>query len=158
MNRVGAVANEFLNLAKKEDILLTNLKLVKLCYISQGLSLAILDKPLFSDDKVEAWKYGPVIPSIYHEFKHFKRNGITSRSINEDYETLKLHDKEAKKVVLLTWKFYKDISENRLIQLTHADGTPWSYTYVPYKNKVIENKLIKEYYKIFVTNVSKKIA
>ena len=33
------------------------------------LSLALLERPLFEDDKIEAWKYGPVVPSIYHEFK-----------------------------------------------------------------------------------------
>ena len=44
------------------------LKLQKLLYFAQGFSYAFYDKELFNDD-FEAWVHGPVIPSIYHEYK-----------------------------------------------------------------------------------------
>lgn len=47
---------------------LSNLKLQKLCYYSQGFYLAIFDIPLF-EEEVEAWVHGPVIPELYHRFK-----------------------------------------------------------------------------------------
>jgi uncharacterized phage-associated protein len=37
--------------------------------------LAKFNEPLFEDD-IEAWMYGPVIPSVYHHFKDYGRNGI----------------------------------------------------------------------------------
>lgn len=58
MKKVSAVANEFLEKSDKISVL----KLVKLCYIAQGFSLAVLDRPIFNDDRIEAWKYGPVAP------------------------------------------------------------------------------------------------
>ena len=79
--KTAAVANEFLNLAKEEKNLICNLKLIKLMYVAQGLSLSLLDKELFPEP-IEAWRYGPVIPSIYHEFKHFGKDPIDERSLS----------------------------------------------------------------------------
>ena len=52
---------------------LTNLKLQKLLYYSQVLSLKKLKNPLF-EDEIEAWEYGPVVPSVYHQYKSFGRD------------------------------------------------------------------------------------
>ncbi len=162
MYSTSAVANEFLEIAKKDNKDLTNLKLVKLMYIAQGLSLAFFDKPIF-DSNIEAWKYGPVVPEIYHEFKFFKANPITTKSVDLDginwtnYQEPKLDDTNSKKVVQLVWNWYKDISAERLVELTHSKGTPWSLTYIDGLNNVIPNELIKEYYKRFLENMESNI-
>lgn len=162
MGTASSVANEFINLAKEYDKDLTNMKLVKLMYIAQGLSLALLERPIFKDDNIEAWKYGPVVPSIYHEFKHFKSNPITTKSVtlDNDWEHLsepKLTDKEDKKVVKLAWNLYKDSSARELVLSTHRPGTPWSLTYESTRNKIINNDLIKKYYDRFVVNLQKHL-
>ena len=53
---------------------LTPLHINKLVFFSHGWNLGILKKPLIVD-VVEAWKYGPIIPSIYQTFSKsmFKR-------------------------------------------------------------------------------------
>jgi uncharacterized phage-associated protein len=38
-------------------------------YYAQGWHLAFFDFPLF-EDNIYAWKYGPVIHSVYHNYKH----------------------------------------------------------------------------------------
>lgn len=43
---------------------ITHLKLQKLIYYAQAWSLALLDRPIFSEE-IQAWAHGPVIPSIY---------------------------------------------------------------------------------------------
>lgn len=158
MGTAGSVANEFIKLCDEHSIELTNIKLVKLMYIAQGLSLSILDRSLFIDDNIEAWKYGPVIPSIYHEFKHYKSNPITSKSVvlGRNLEILsepKLTNEEDIKIVKLTWNLYKDMSPLDLVDLTHRAGTPWSLTYQYGQNKTIDNELIKRYYDKFVVNL-----
>lgn len=161
MGTTSSVANEFINLAKENNTELTNMKLVKLMYIAQGLSLSLLERPIFKNDKIEAWKYGPVVPSIYHEFKHFKSEPITSKSValtEEGWESLsepKLKDEEDRKIVLLTWQLYKDVSAKDLVKLTHKDGTPWSITYQYGENKTISNGLIKRYYDKFIDSLEK---
>ncbi len=166
MNTTSAVANEFLDLAKKDGSDITNLKLVKMMYIAQGLSLAFFDEPLF-DSEIEAWRYGPVIPPIYHEFKHFRDQPITEKSVDfrngfgafncEGAFEPKLDNENKKKVVKLTWMWYKDISAPRLVELTHSEGTPWKLTYVAGENRIIDEELIRKYYKKFLRNMDNQI-
>lgn len=158
MGTASSVANEFISLSKRQNIPITNMKLVKLMYIAQGLSLSILDRPIFKDDTIEAWKYGPVVPSIYHEFKHFKSEPITAKSMVlenewENYHEPSLTDEEDKKIVKLTWNLYKKTSPKELVSSTHRPGTPWSLTYRYGENKVIDNQLIRKYYDEFVINL-----
>ena len=56
------IADDILKLAKRRDLTLTPMQLVKLAYIAYGWYLAIYEKRLF-DDRIEAWKYGPIIPN-----------------------------------------------------------------------------------------------
>jgi uncharacterized phage-associated protein len=50
--------------------LITNLKLQKLLYYAQGYYLALFGEPLFADE-ISAWPNGPVVKSVYEEFKDF---------------------------------------------------------------------------------------
>ncbi len=158
MGTAGSVANEFINIANADKSELTNMKLVKLMYVAQGLSLSILERPIFKDDQIEAWKYGPVVPSIYHEFKHFKSKPITSKSVTLDNKwensfEPELTDEDDKKIVKLTWNLYKNTSAKDLASSTHRPGTPWSLTYRYGQSRVIDNRLIKKYYDQFVANL-----
>lgn len=163
MGTTSAVVNEFISLAKETDTELTNMKLIKLLYIAQGLSLSLLDRPLFDNDNIEAWKFGPVVPSVYHEFKHFKSGAITTKSVmleDDDWKQLsepRLTEDEDKKVVLLTWQLYRDIPAKELVDLTHMAGTPWSLCYRPGQNAIISNEHMKRYYDKFVTNLDKQL-
>ena len=53
----------------------TPMKLQKLCYYSQGYSLA-QGNELFSEN-FQAWQHGPVIPELYSNYKHYKWRQIT---------------------------------------------------------------------------------
>lgn len=160
MKQVGAVANAFLE--KSNEISL--LKLLKLCYIAQGFSLAILDRPIFDSDDIEAWKYGPVIPSIYHEFKHLKGNTIGEhRSIitdfDREYELIvkipTLTDDNDKKIINIVWNMYGEYTANELVTMTHRRGTPWDMVYISGMNRVIPNEMIQKYYKILIEKMMK---
>ena len=65
-----SIANFFIELANNTGSFVSNLKLQKLVYYSQAWHLALHDKPLFEED-FEAWIHGPVIPNLYHHYKHF---------------------------------------------------------------------------------------
>ena len=55
---------------------LTPLQVIKLTYIAHGYSLAINGEPLV-DEAVEAWRYGPVVPSVYYGAKKYGGGRIT---------------------------------------------------------------------------------
>jgi phage protein len=157
--RINAVANEFLSIPDNDISLL---KLLKLCYFAQGFSLAALNRPIF-DDPIEAWQYGPVVPALYHEFKHFKSDKITKKSeytyLDDSYnlisETPILEDDKDKKIVQLVWKMYGKDTAGELVNITHKRGTPWDLTYIPKQNNVIPLELIEKYYKMLIKNIKK---
>ncbi|MGB4056774.1 MAG: type II toxin-antitoxin system antitoxin SocA domain-containing protein [Alphaproteobacteria bacterium] len=151
------VANFFLEKSKKDGIPVTPLKLIKLIFLAYGWALGAENIKLF-DEKIEAWKYGPVIPSIYHEFKHFGGDPIVDFS-SQRYDPF--DDKDAyapqipKKdttildVLDLVWDLYKDKSATALMRLTHEKDAPWDKVWSKHKfeNHEISTESIRGYYK-----------
>lgn len=153
-----AVANYFVDLAKKEGKTITLLGLVKRVYIAHGFSLAIFHKSLLDPrfDSVEAWKYGPVIPCVYHSFKQFRANPITDKTIvmewedGEDFPTFhtpELEDNDAKRIVEMVWKRYAGMSDSQLVSLTHKKGSPWDVCYIEGRNNEIPDGVTELYYR-----------
>ncbi len=162
-----AVANYFVELAHKENKILTLLGLVKRVYIAYGFSLAIFHKSLLDPrfDRVEAWKYGPVIPSVYHSFKQFKANPITDKTFvmtwdentfTPQFHAPELKDSEAKAIVEMVWKRYMGMSDSEMVSLTHRKGTPWDLCYIQDKNEVIPDEITELYYQKIVNVVKAK--
>lgn len=129
------VANFFLEQARQEGLPLTAMKLQKLVYIAYGWHLALTGKKLF-DEEIEAWKHGPVVPSLYHEFKHFRGVPITSMSVAYDYDSDEDYiphvaddDAEAQMVLGKVWNIYKRFSGSALRNKTHVQDGPWDRVY-----------------------------
>jgi len=74
---VNDIADYLLDRAHEMGLRVTNLKLQKLLYYAQGWFLAFYNEPLFSED-LQAWVHGPVQPEVYHRFKRFKWDPITT--------------------------------------------------------------------------------
>ena len=70
------IANFFVRKGVESDNPTTILPLIKMVYISHGCNLAFYNEPLFKEP-VEAWKYGPVVPSVYYAFRHNGSEKIT---------------------------------------------------------------------------------
>jgi uncharacterized phage-associated protein len=72
---VAAVTAYILRFAHDRGSFVSNLKLQKLLYYSQGWHMALNDRQLFSG-RFEAWVHGPVISSVYQEYKGFAWRNI----------------------------------------------------------------------------------
>jgi len=148
------IANYFLKRADREEIHITQLKLLKLVYIGYGWVLAVSDRELF-DEQIEAWQHGPVIPSLYNEFKHFGKNPIDQLATEFDLESFELTtpeiniaDIDANMILDKVWVVYRHVRAWALRGKTHEDGTPWTETY---RNglgagEVIDTGLIKKHF------------
>lgn len=139
------VANEILKIAKRKGLSLTPMQLVKLTYIAHGWALAVLDRDLFGD-RIEAWKYGPVIPTLYHSTKQFGRSAIPHALIDEDDPSPLAPDVNAflEDVV----EKYGHLSGYALSNLTHREGSPWHQVYEDgVMNISIDDALIARHYK-----------
>lgn len=135
------IANLYISLANSlENEQIDNLKLNKLCYYAQAWSLVRLGRPLF-DDVIEAWKYGPVIPEVYHTFSVCGSRPIAGPS--EVFDESRLTSEE---LSLLTdvYMTYGKYTSRALIDKTHEAQGPWAQVYVEGSNNPIPNKLIKK--------------
>lgn len=76
MQTAASVARYILRFFQQAGDPISNLKLQKLLYYSQGWHLAVRGTPLFSD-RLEAWVHGPVQPGVYGTYKHNRWSAIT---------------------------------------------------------------------------------
>lgn len=143
------IAKEFLQLATDEGMGIEPMKLLKLTYIAHGWHLGFYGRPLISNS-IEAWKYGPVIPDLYHITKRFGFGDVDIETIKRrSFHTLNDDDVKFIKVI---WENYKQFSGLDLSTKTHQDKTPWSEAYDGTFNKIIENDTIEKYYKNLIEN------
>ncbi len=95
---------------------INNVKLQKLLYYVQGWHLALHGKPLFWD-RIEAWVHGPVVPSVFQEYKSFRWSPLKATGSYEPAPKVKAHIDE------IMWA-YADFSSWDLERLTHSEA-PW---------------------------------
>ena len=126
------IANYFLIKAQVENISdMSVMKVIKLVYIAYAWYYAICEEKLF-DEKIEAWRYGPVVPSLYHEFKRFGTQPVDGFSINstEDISPVIAWDDTLTSVILLrVWKSYKKKNAAKLSNITHGEDSFWDQMY-----------------------------
>ncbi len=155
-----AIANFFLALAESEGRSITPLQLTKLVYIAHGWHLGLTGQPLVNE-KPEAWQYGPVLPSIYHEFKSFGNQPITRRAGELDWNTFSVKEislpndpalEPLRNFLRQVWDIYGKHSGGQLSTITHVSGTPWYKTWVEMgaknrKGVAIPDELIRNHYR-----------
>lgn len=147
------VANYFINksIALKKPI--SQMKLQKLIYFAHGWSLALRNEPLINES-VEAWKYGPVVPTIYHLFKNYGNGPITKLQKDFFGETPIVEDHATTDILDIVWELYSDLSPIQLSNITHELHSPWHQTVREFlergkeipKGKDIDDMVIAEYF------------
>lgn len=126
-----------------EDKHVTPMQLIKLAYIANGYMLGLHGRTLF-DEKVEAWRYGPVIPSIYKAVRNFGGNKIENLDSVTDGEFSPEEEAVMEKVA----RIYGEYDGITLSSATHRPETPWSMTWKQNKsNAPISDDLIENFYK-----------
>jgi uncharacterized phage-associated protein len=138
------VAEYFLYLADAEKRTLTPMQVLKLVYIAHGWQLGFYGRPLVNES-VEAWQYGPVIPSLYHRYKCYGSNPIEECPAEKPNG---FTPQEEGNTIEQVWKGYGQRSGISLSSLTHEPGTPWDITVKQSGlGAVISNDLIEDYYR-----------
>lgn len=154
-----AIANFFVRCAADERKQLTPLQAIKLVFIAHGWYLGLTEKPLVSEPP-QAWKYGPVFPSLYQEFRGYGDGPITSpaTTFTADYSLeivpppSRSEQEPLCKFLEQVYAQYGKFSGTQLSTLTHQEGSPWYKAWHELggkhkKNFPIPQDLITEYYK-----------
>ena len=116
---------------------ISNLKLQKMLYYMQGFHLAFFGTPLF-EEEIKAWQYGPVVPSVYEEYKRYESKAI---DLPEGPVIELTEDEEA--VFDNVYDEYNQFSAVALMKMTH-DESPWRSTEI---GQVIDKGKIKQFFK-----------
>lgn len=136
------IADYFVWLANETGSFISNLKLQKLVYYAQAWHLALHDAPLFEED-FQAWVHGPVIPSLYQEYRAFGWQPILKEATPRLPEDV--------------FQFLNEVAEEyfacdayELERMTHVED-PWNWARGDLppdepSNEVIKKEWMKEYY------------
>lgn len=151
-----AVANYFLERARAVGEEISPMKLQKLVYYAHGWHLGILGEPLI-DEQIEAWQYGPVIRSLYHEFKEFGNQPINRLATirtptGASAPRLPESAVDVRAILDEVYDSYGVYTPFQLSMMTHAPGTPWNQTFERYQGTLprgtdIPQNLIEEHFR-----------
>jgi len=126
-----ALANILLDWADECGLPITPMKLQKLTYYCHAEFLAATGRPLVAQE-FEAWDYGPVIPGLFHEFKSFGREAITSRAMRFDPISARRQHVESadlgefQPLIRQAFALYVGYSASALSRMSHVESGPWS--------------------------------
>lgn len=144
MSTALRVTEYIIHEAQKREKPVTNIKLQKLLYFTQGVYLAKYNKLAF-EDNIIAWKYGPVVKDIYYKYSLYGAEPII---------TVKKYDSKISfmliNVIDIVLESFLDVNQTDLIEEIIKPGSPWSYTDI---DDVISVNDIKDY---FLTNYVKR--
>lgn len=145
------VADYFLSLVDPEvGDAISNLKLQKLCYYAQGLSIATRGAPLFNDE-IEAWAHGPVVPPLYHKFKGYEAGAIPPNAAFDPAE----FDAADRDILNDVFGFYGQYSAWKLREMTHEEA-PWRSAFREGANHIISADALRAHFETEVSEDYRK--
>jgi len=146
------IAYAFVKKGIEERKFVTQMKLQKLIYFAHGLHLAKGCGPLI-DQTFQAWKFGPVVPLVYQDYKLYGSDYIINTDrlfwLFDEPDLKQLYsDKDAVETINTTWELLKGVDAISLSAWTHKEGSPWSNHYKAGISDVeIPNTEIEAYFK-----------
>ena len=120
------VTNAFLERSFSDDYEIDPMKAQKLTFFAHGYYLAMTDRPLINEP-FQAWKLGPVVPSLYHRLKRYGGSGIDSYLVEFNYAFGKIKpaavpqgDLAFERIRDFVWKNY---GKKKSIELSNPDSS-----------------------------------
>ncbi|MEY2890682.1 MAG: hypothetical protein RJA98_590 [Pseudomonadota bacterium] len=146
------VANAFLYKARRSGAQVSHMKLQKLVFFMHAWSLASSEAS-YVDEQPQAWTYGPVFDSLYHELKSFGSRDIDAYLMQMSAET---GERQAMIPVLTdsafwglldqVWDRYSGFSALQLSALTHEAGGPWEQARQSHAGW-LQDDIVRDYYR-----------
>ncbi|MDT7931421.1 Panacea domain-containing protein [Clostridium perfringens] len=118
---------------------ISNLQLQKILYYVQGEYIKSTGGEELFNDRIEAWTYGPVVPSVYYEF-----NVFSSSNINLLYDVKEIEDR-VREIIDPVIESKSLLSAWKLVENTHKE-MPWMSSYEEGRNNTIEIDVMRKFF------------
>ena len=128
---------------------ITHLKLQKLLFYAQGVTLSMLDGQKLFNEKIIAWEHGPVVKEVYDIYKTNGRNNLEINANDESNAIITAieNNAEISKILNLVYENFAIYTAWQLRDMTHEIGSPWDLTIKSSGlNTEITTDLIKKYF------------
>lgn len=140
------LCNNILLRGMAEEIEITPMKLQKLMYfVCRDYVHVTGDMPI--GEQFEVWKYGPVIPSVYGEFRSFGSRPITEFAKDAMGRSKKVSESKnpiLAQVLDVAWAKYKRFTAVHLSAMTHKEGSGWYRAYMDHRDKITVEDMIND--------------
>ncbi|OZG51734.1 hypothetical protein PSRA_0814 [Pseudoscardovia radai] len=122
------IANAILARSFRDGVPVTPMKLQKLLFFVCCMYQRNTGRRLVSE-RFQAWRYGPVCPSVYVEFKGFRSGRITryaQDALGKSYVIDEGSSPALRSVLDVVWDRMKGYDAVYLSRVTHLPGSAWS--------------------------------
>lgn len=122
---------------------ITPMKLQKLIYfVCRDYAKQYGVSPI--SEQFEVWQYGPVLPSVYSEFKPFGANPITEYARDAQgnaYMVSERDNPDLAQIIESVWQKYRSMSGIELSRITHQPESGWYRAYTARRQYITEEDL-----------------
>ena len=129
---------------------ITNMKLQKLVFFAQLVSVMTHEDAQLHSDDTHAWDYGPVVPKLYRVLKPFGGKALSFaddavKGAFDQRHPKKIDDEETVSLLNSVWEKFKGWSAIQLSALTHRNGSPWSVVYSRTPYAIITPEIMRKH-------------
>ena len=154
------VCRYIINYCHSKKYHISNLKLQKILYFTQAYFLSSHNNRKCFEEEIEAWDFGPVVPTAYREYLEF---GSMNIYLKDTYEKLE-YDKKKDTVEFVTKYYNTDVIDDKdkvlinrvvdefancsvtyLTQVT-MNQKPFTSVYKQDEHNIIDTRMLREYF------------
>ena len=135
-----ATAERMLHNAEARGEGLNTQQVAKLVILAQGWMLGLYGRPLYGQ-RVEAWRYGPMVRCVYRRYRHHGGNPIEGPHHTHDDR----FDEWERNLIDQVSERYAGWTGVQLSSITNKEGTPWAQTHAE-DEAVVGHREMQAYY------------
>lgn len=139
------IANNVLQRAFRDKVEVSPMKLQKILYFVAAEYAKRTNRPLLAEP-FQPWRYGPVLRSVYSEFKPFGGNpirGYAKDAQGQAFVMEERYDPELADALNAVWDRTRNRSAVDLSRITHKEGSAWYAAFIE-NNEYIDASAIEQ--------------
>lgn len=141
------LCNNILYRGNRDNVRITPMKLQKLMYFVCRDYIKLYGTSPISE-QFEVWQYGPVLPSVYSEFKAFRSSPITEYAKDANGNAFMVCESDSPDltgVIDAVWRKYRSKTGIELSQITHKPESGWYRAFTEHRTLITEGDMKDDY-------------